>query len=179
MKIGDKFIIHSYKHNGNIHRAWDEAVLLEENPDYLVFGNNQTLVTEADGRTWNTKEPAIIYFYNNRWFNIICQFKDDGIYYYCNMASPFLIEDGAVKYIDYDLDLRVFADNTYKILDKSEYKYHKEKMEYPQEPYPLKEKEQIDEDTEALMAKVYMNNMVRAGRNWGKHKEVSDGRIQS
>ena len=53
------------------------------------------------------------------------------------------------------------------------------KMEYPQEPYPLKEKEQIDEDTEALMAKVYMNNMVRAGRNWGKHKEVSDGRIQS
>ena len=133
MNVGDKFIIHSYKHNGNIHRAWDEAVFLEETKDYLVFGNNQTLVTEADGRTWNTKEPAIIYFYKKKWFNIICQFKEDGIYYYCNMASPYIIEDNAIKYIDYDLDLRVFADNSYKVLDKSEYKYHKEKMEYPEE----------------------------------------------
>ena len=49
------------------------------------------------------------------------------------MASPFIIEDNAIKYIDYDLDLRVFNDNSYKILDKSEYKYHKTKMEYPEE----------------------------------------------
>jgi len=133
MELGHNYIIHSYKHNGNIHRAWNEAILLEENDEYLVFGNNCTVVTEADGRTWNTKEPAIIYFYKDRWFNVISQFKNDGIYYYCNMASPFLIEDNAIKYIDYDLDLRVFNDNTYKILDKSEYKYHKTKMEYPEE----------------------------------------------
>ena len=133
MELGHNYIIHSYKHNGNIHRSWDEAVLLEENDDYLVFGNNCTIVTEADGRTWNTKEPAIMYFYKKRWFNVISQFKNDGIYYYCNMASPFLIEENAVKYIDYDLDLRVFNDNTYKILDRSEYKYHKSKMEYPEE----------------------------------------------
>lgn len=133
MEFGHNCIIHSYKHNGNIHRAWDEAVFLEEKDNYLVFGNNCTVVTEADGRTWNTKEPAIMYFYKDRWFNVITQFKNDGIYYYCNMASPFIIEDNAIKYIDYDLDLRVFKDNTYKILDKSEYKYHKEKMEYPEE----------------------------------------------
>lgn len=132
LKIGKKYIIHSYKHNGNIHRAWDEAVLLEITKDYLVFGNNKTKVTEADGRTWKTKEPAIMYFFYNRWFNIIGQIKKDGIYYYCNMASPFLIEENAIKYIDYDLDLRVFADRTFKVLDKSEYKYHKEKMKYPE-----------------------------------------------
>jgi len=133
MNKGDNLTIHSYKHNGSIHRAWDEAVFLEETKDYVVFGNNQTLVTEADGRTWKTKEPAIIFFYKHKWFNVICQFKEDGIYYYCNMASPYIIEDDTIKYIDYDLDLRVFADESYKVLDKSEYKYHKEKMEYPEE----------------------------------------------
>lgn len=133
LKIGKKYIIHSYKHNGNIHRAWDEAVLLDIKDDYLVFGNNKTKVTEADGRTWKTKEPAIMYFFYERWFNIIGQIKNDGIYYYCNMASPFLIEENTIKYIDYDLDLRVFSDGTFKILDKSEYKYHKIKMEYPEE----------------------------------------------
>ena len=49
---GDKFIIHSYKHDGNIHRSWDEAILLEETEDYMVFGNNKTKVIESDGRNW-------------------------------------------------------------------------------------------------------------------------------
>lgn len=129
-KIGKKYIIHSYKHNGKIHRSWDEAVLLEKNREYLVFGNDCTKVIEADGRSWRTKEPAIIYFFYKRWFNIIGQLKQDGIYYYCNMASPFLIEDNTIKYIDYDLDLRVFSNKNIKILDKSEYKYHKIKMNY-------------------------------------------------
>ncbi|MBR4261914.1 MAG: DUF402 domain-containing protein [Bacilli bacterium] len=133
LRKGEKLIIHSYKHNGCIHRAWDEAIFIEETPDYLVFGNDKTRVTESDGRKWKTKEPAIIYFFKNSWFNIIGQLKNNGIYYYCNIASPYIIEEGAIKYIDYDLDLRVFPDKSYKILDKGEYKYHKSKMKYSDE----------------------------------------------
>lgn len=132
-RIGEKFIIHSYKHDGNIHRSWDEAVLLDIKEDYLVFGNERTKVVESDGRTWRTREPAILFFYKNDWFNVIGQLKYDGIYYYCNMASPFIIEDRTIKYIDYDLDLRVFPDGAFKILDRGEYKYHKNKMHYPNE----------------------------------------------
>ena len=139
MDIGKKFIIQSYKHDGSIHRSWDEAVLLDETDDYLVFGNNKTKVTESDGRSWNTKEEAILYFYKNNWFNIIGQLKKDGIYYYCNIASPFIVEDGAIKYIDYDLDLRVFPNGNFKVLDKGEYKYHKTRMNYPDDlDYVLK-----------------------------------------
>lgn len=128
--IGEKYIIHSYKHDGNIHRSWDEAILLDAFNDYLVFGNEKTKVIESDGRTWKTKEPAILYFYKNSWFNVIGQYKKDGIYYYCNIASPFIIENKTIKYIDYDLDLRVFPDGTFKVLDKGEYNYHKNKMKY-------------------------------------------------
>jgi protein associated with RNAse G/E len=133
LEIGKKYQIHSYKHDGSIHRAWDEAILLEEHEEYLIFGNDRTPVIESDGRTWKTKEPAVLFFYKKRWFNIISQKKKDGIYYYCNMASPYIIEDNTIKYIDYDLDLRVFADGTHKVLDKSEYKYHKELMHYSEE----------------------------------------------
>lgn len=131
--IGKKYEIHGYKHDGKIHRAWDEAVLLEIHDDYLIFGNEKTKVTESDGRTWHTKEPAVLYFFKNNWYNIIGQYKKDGIYYYCNMASPFLIEEGTIKYIDYDLDLRVFPDGSFKVLDRGEYKYHKSIMNYSQE----------------------------------------------
>ena len=131
--IGKKYEIHGYKHNGKIHRAWDEAILLEIHDDYLIFGNEKTKVTESDGRTWRTKEPAIMFFFKHSWYNVIGQLKYDGIYYYCNLASPYVIEDKTIKYIDYDLDLRVFPDGAFKILDRGEYKYHKNKMNYPNE----------------------------------------------
>ena len=130
---GEKLIIHSYKHDGSIHRAWDEAVLIEETDDYIVFGNEKTKVIESDGRTWKTKEPAILFFYKKNWYNIIGQCKKDGIYYYCNIASPFIIENNTIKYIDYDLDLRVFPDGSFKVLDRGEYNYHKSKMKYPED----------------------------------------------
>ncbi len=133
MCIGDKYQIQCYKHDGEVHRAWDEAVFLKETKDYMVFGNNKTKVTEASGNTWRTKEPAILYFFKHDWFNIIAQLKKDGIYYYCNIASPYIIEDGTIKYIDYDLDLRIFPSGEYKVLDKMEYQYHKEKMKYSED----------------------------------------------
>jgi len=130
LEIGKKYQIHSYKHNKKIHRAWDEAVLLEIHEDYLIFGNEKTKVTESNGSTWRTREPAILYFFKNSWFNIIGQYKSNGIYYYCNIASPFIIEEDTIKYIDYDLDLRVFPDGSFKVLDRGEYKYHKGMMKY-------------------------------------------------
>ena len=130
LKIGDRLQIQCYKHDGKIHRSWDEAILLDIKEDYMVFGNERTLVTEAGGNVWRTKEPAVMYFFKERWYNIIVQLKKDGITYYCNIATPFIIEDNTIKYIDYDLDLRIFPNGSFKILDKQEYKYHKKKMNY-------------------------------------------------
>ena len=133
IKKGDILKIQCYKHNGQIYRNWDETLVIEVNDSYIVCANNRARVTEIDGRKWTTKEPAILFFYKNKWFNIISQFKKNGIYYYCNIASPYVIEEDTIKYIDYDLDLRVFPDETFRVLDKGEYEYHKEKMHYSKE----------------------------------------------
>lgn len=133
IKIGDQFSIHCYKHDGSIYTTYEKSTLLDIKNDYMVLGNYKVKVTEIDGRTWYTKEPAIIYYYKDKWYNIITQFKKNGIYFYCNIASPTIIEGKIIKYIDYDLDLRCFPDGSYKILDESEYEYHKKKMNYSNE----------------------------------------------
>ena len=74
-----------------------------------------------------------MFFYKKRWFNVIAQLKKRGLFYYCNIATPFLIEDKIIKYIDYDLDLRVFPDGGHRVLDKNEYNYHRKLMKYPEE----------------------------------------------
>lgn len=129
--VGDVVQIHSYKHNGKIHRAWKEAIIVDVQNEYLIAANNRTKVTESDGRNWFTREPAICYFFKDHWFNVIGMLRNDGIYYYCNICSPYLFEEGAIKYIDYDLDVKVFPNYNYRILDKDEYERHRKKMRYP------------------------------------------------
>ena len=122
--------VHCYKHNGKIHRTWDEVYVLDETDDCLNCGNNKLKITESDGRRHKTKETAIIFFFKKRWFHITAQFKTNGLYYKVDMASPFLIDNGIIKYIDYDLDLKVFPDGEFRVLDRNEYKYHKKIMKY-------------------------------------------------
>ncbi|MFU8793680.1 MAG: DUF402 domain-containing protein [Acholeplasmataceae bacterium] len=123
--------IHSYKHNQLLHRIWKRSVVLFQDNHVLVTGNFRTRVVEHDGRSWHTKEPAICFFYDDLWFNVIGMLKKDGIYYYCNLASPYLFDGEAIKYIDYDLDLKVFPDGSYNILDQKEYQNHLNQMDYP------------------------------------------------
>ena len=130
LKIGDKLEIHCYKHNGHLHSQSEGAVLLDDCDDYMVFGNDRATIVDDDGTVWHTREPAIIFYFKDRWFNILGQLKQYGIYFYCNIATPFLIDDGVIKYIDYDLDLRVFPNGSFKILDRMEYKFHKKQMNY-------------------------------------------------
>ena len=130
INIGENLQIQCYKHDGKVHCNWHEAVIIDIKDGYIVCANSKSLVTESDGSTWKTKEPAIMYFFKDRWFNIIAQLKKTGISYYCNIATPYIIEDHTIKYIDYDLDLRIFPNGSYKILDRNEYKYHKKIMGY-------------------------------------------------
>ena len=107
--------------------------MLKGTSNVVIGGNDRILVKEADGRHWRTREPAICYFNSEKWFNTIGMIRSDGIYYYCNLGSPFTWDSEALKYIDYDLDIKVFPDMTYTLLDEDEYKHHREIMGYPEQ----------------------------------------------
>lgn len=132
MKVKDKVKIQCYKHNGQVYQSSNDTVILDIKEDYIVCANKGVDVVELDDE-YKTKELAIIYFYKNNWFNVIAQLKPKGLYYYANIATPFVIDEDVIKYIDYDLDLRVYPDGAYKVLDKNEYKYHRRILRYPKE----------------------------------------------
>lgn len=133
IKIGDNLELHCYKHNGKINSISDRITVIDILDNCIVCGDFKTTITESDGSSHKTKEPAIMFFYKNRWFNILAQLKKQGLFYYCNIATPYLIDEHIIKYIDYDLDLRVFPDGGFRILDRNEYNYHKKVMNYSDE----------------------------------------------
>lgn len=134
---GSNIEIQSYKHDGNIHRIWESTIVLKGTEKIVIGANDRTKVTESDGRVWITREPAICYFHAELWFNIIGMIRQDGVYYYCNIGSPFVYDGEALKYIDYDLDIKVFPDMTYELLDEDEYELHQRLMSYPKKLDPI------------------------------------------
>ena len=133
LQENESVYIQSYKHDGSLHRTWSKGLVVEASEDYVVVVTDHTWVVESDGRRWLTKEPAICFFYAHRWFNVISMIRKNGIYYYCNLASPSLYDGEAIKNIDYDLDVKVYPDYSYVILDENEYEEHAAKMNYPDE----------------------------------------------
>ena len=129
-KIGDNIVVHSYKHDETLHRIWANATVIDLSENQIILSNQRTKVIEANGRFWYTKEPSVTWFFKQRWYNVIGIIRPTGIFYYCNIASPYVIDDEALKYIDYDLDVKVSPDYAYTILDRKEYNSHKVKMEY-------------------------------------------------
>jgi protein associated with RNAse G/E len=132
MKItpGQSIQIQSYKHNHLVHRIWKKSIILEVKDNMIVTANENAMVIESDGRTWKTKEPAICFFFDSFWFNVIAMIKEDGIHYYCNLATPYIIDTEGLKYIDYDLDVKVFPSKKFRILDRNEFEKHKLDMSY-------------------------------------------------
>ncbi len=122
--------IKCFKHNGTFHRFWDRAYILYNDHNYIITASKKSKVKETNGRSWFSKEPAISVFSKQDWFNVICMIKKDGISYYCNIASPALIDNYTIKYIDYDLDIKYNEKKQLKILDKKEYGFHKKKFNY-------------------------------------------------
>ena len=92
IKVGDKLMIRCYKHDGSLEHTSDEAIVLENNDEFLVCGNGRAKITEKDGRSHMTNEPAVLFFYQKHWFIIIGQLKKYGLFYYCNIASPYIID---------------------------------------------------------------------------------------
>ena len=61
-KEGQDIKIQSYKHDGNIHRVWSETTILKGTDHVIIGGNDHTLVTESDGRTWITENQLLSTF---------------------------------------------------------------------------------------------------------------------
>ena len=132
-EIKEEIYIQSYKHDGTLHRTWAKGYVIESDDEKVVAVTDRSTVIEKDGRRWTTREPAIYILFYHRWYNVIAMLRKAGLFYYVNIASPSLYDEEAIKNIDYDLDVKVYPDHHYQTLDKREYAYHKELMNYPEE----------------------------------------------
>jgi protein associated with RNAse G/E len=130
--------IKSFKHDGHLHRMWmknwriPDPMLIQEHRDesMIVLINSQTPIRERDGKEWTSKIPSVTFFIPGQWFNVVSLLEDQGVRYYCNIASPPYVNDGVITYIDYDLDVIRTPDGYTQVVDQEEYELHKQNYHY-------------------------------------------------
>lgn len=105
-------------------------MVLKMSEYFLIGVNDYMLVMEFDGCWWVICELVIVYFYKKYWFNIIVMIREKGVLYYCNLVLLYVLDDEVLKYIDYDLDIKVFLDGEKCLLDVDEYEFYSKLMDY-------------------------------------------------
>lgn len=122
--------IKSFKHNGHLHRQWltnwkiPTEALHRSHEGMHVFINCHTPIMEADGKVWVSRVPAVSFFIPGEWYNVVALLEQNGVRYYCNIASPVYCYEEVVTYIDYDLDVVLYANGHIDIVDREEYESH-------------------------------------------------------
>ena len=129
-KVGDVVYVQAYKHDGSVHRTWSSATVLDVDDSKVVAITYKTWVVESNKRKWFTREPAICFYYFDRFYNVMAMIRKRGIYYYCNLASPIVYDGEAIKNIDYDLDVKIYPDGNLVLLDEDEFRKHSKQMDY-------------------------------------------------
>ena len=123
--------VQAYKHNGTLYRQWNGAKVLEVSKERIVLFLYKTKVVEKSGQKWAVREPMLWWMSREEFRNTTGLIRSSGTHFYTNLASPAIYEDGTVKFIDYDLDIKSYPGMNTKVVDQKEFNQNKIDMKYP------------------------------------------------
>jgi protein associated with RNAse G/E len=129
------FTINSRKFDGEIYRSW-KAELIEQTKTLLIFAG--IFENEINHTHLGIIRPGTVsyeYYWTNRWYNIFRFHEPEGELrnFYCNVNQPPVFDGSSLNYIDLDIDVLVWKDLSFEILDWDEYKDNADKFKYSPE----------------------------------------------
>jgi hypothetical protein len=87
------------------------------------------------GRQYVTEYDSDMFFWRERWYNVLVNREPGGafLYFYCNVALPPAVRDATLSYVDLDLDVRIYPNGSFCVVDVDEFRAHSLEFGYPPE----------------------------------------------
>lgn len=127
LELGNFVNIQAYKYDGTLYRQWSGVKTILDNDNYVGCLLNKTKVAEKDGQKWAIKNPTLWFFSKKYFFNVTILVREEGLFYYINLASPFFFEDNTIKFIDFDYDIKIYPNKPFSIVDHVDFAKNKER----------------------------------------------------
>ena len=124
--------VNSLAFDGRVRRTW-QCELVERRDPLLVFvGTFDRDVEHGELGIILKGTISYEYYWLDRWYNIFRFHEPDGTLrnYYCNINMPPTFVGDELNYIDLDIDIVVWPDMSYQVLDRGEFEESAAKFKY-------------------------------------------------
>lgn len=128
-------IINSRKFDGVIHRTW-KAKLIEQNNSLLSFvGEFEKEVFHPSLGVIRRGTISYEFYWLDRWYNVFRFHEPDSSLrnFYCNVNMPPTFINEVLNYVDLDVDILIWKDFSYQVLDLDEFEDNARKYSYPED----------------------------------------------
>jgi protein associated with RNAse G/E len=133
--LSNVITVNSRKFDGSIRRTWTCRLIEQKGPLLVFEGVFDSDVRHNDLGFIRRGTISYEYYWLDRWYNVFRFHEPEGELrnYYCNINMPPIFVDGVLDYVDLDLDVLVWKDFSYEILDREEFEENAAKYGYSEE----------------------------------------------
>jgi uncharacterized protein len=130
---GETATILSKNYDGTLRKSWSCRLFGQNGHELVFYGEFEKEVSHPELGLIKRGTISYEYYWLDRWFNVFRFHEPDGQLrnYYCNVSTPPTFADGILEYIDLDLDLLVWPNLKYSILDRDEFCSNADRFGYP------------------------------------------------
>jgi len=133
--LGKRITINSRKYDQSIRRTWSAELIKRSHSLIVVAGEFDRDIEHPGLGSINRGTVSYEYYWLDRWFNIFRFHEPDGALrnYYCNVAMPPTLANGVLDYVDLDIDIVVWPDRKYEVLDRDDFEQNALKYGYSEQ----------------------------------------------
>lgn len=150
--------VNSRKYDGSIRRSWNAGLVRYEPPLIELIGKFDFDVEHSALGHLKRDTVSHEYFWLDRWYNIFNFYEPSGEFrnYYLNLTMPPTFGDGVLDYVDLDIDILVWPDGRFDVLDVEDFDANAREFGYPDDV-----KHKIDLELETLLAMIRRDELSR------------------
>src|SRR5262245_40439693 len=118
----DGITVISRAYDLTIRRTWNAKLVRDEPPLIELVGEFNRDVEHPNLGFIECGTVSYEYYWLDRWYNVFRFQTPNGELrnYYCNINLPPKFEDGVLDYIDLDIDLLLWPDGKFEVLDRED-----------------------------------------------------------
>ena len=125
--------VNSRKFDGTINRTWECRPIGIAESHLVLVGSFARDVEHPDLGRIAAGTLSYEFFWPDRWYNVFRFHEPDGSLrnFYYNISMPYSLDSDQLDYVDLDIDVIVWPDGTFRILDLEEFEQNKVAYDYP------------------------------------------------
>ena len=133
MTAAENITVISRAYDLSVRRTWHAGLVKQQDSLIELVGEFDRDVEHPNLGLIKQGTVSYEYYWLDRWYNIFQFHEPTGELrnHYCNICMPPTFANGVLDYVDLEIDVLIWPDLTYEVLDEIEFDISAERFQFP------------------------------------------------